>query len=178
VSNAPFTILVRDSGAPTNIDFYSGTIVDDSLPGPLAGLPTSAFPDSFVPTGGVAAYDGAANVYIYSNYTAGGFYNVYRWTGGTPDPELLPARQPIDEILSTGELYHRGANSDEVYDSGGREKYSIPTGKLHFAYENTDGVEPFMIYTLIYWDQVEDNDSDNMFIDIYTIPTADLDELE
>ncbi len=178
ITNAPFTILQRDSGAPTNIDFYSGAVDDDSLPAlPLVGLPTNQLPEGFFPTGGVAAYDETTNVYIYSNYTAGGFYNVYRWTGGaTPDPELLPVRQPIHEILTTGELYHRGAGSDEVYDAAGRKKYSIASGNLHFAYENTDGSEPVMVYTLVYFDRLDWDD--NMYIDIYTIPTAELRDLE
>ena len=175
--NAPLTIFTRDS-SPTKVDFYDGIVTDVTLPaGPLASVPTSDLPSGFSPTGGVGVYDAITGVYVYSNHAAGGLYNVYRWTFAAPDPELLPVRQSIHAILESGELYHRGANSDEVYDSSGKKKYSIPTGKLHFAYENTDGSEPVMFYTLVYFDRVE-GDDDNMYIDIYAIPTADLGELD
>jgi hypothetical protein len=174
------TLLLRED-SPTGADVYNGAITG-SPSGPVVsspfGAPTTApLPDSFEPTGGTAAYDSASAVWVYSNYDTAGYYNVYRWDS-TLIVEKLPLRQRIDAILATGELYHRGANSDEVYDDNGRRKYSIPTGKLHFAYEITIASVPTMFYTLVYFDEVGDRDDDNMYIDIYAIPTGDLGDLE
>lgn len=172
---AEYLIALRDSAVEPLVLFPDS--VNNVAPpgGPLAGLLPAQLPAGFDTVGGALAYDSLSNVYVYSDYKGAGFYDVYRSTV-TGEPELLPVRQSIDAILATGELYHRGANSDEVYDANGRRKYSIPTGKLHFAYENTDGVEPVMLYTLVYFDQVS-RDS-KMYIDIYAIPTANLGDLE
>ncbi len=172
-------ILVRD-GPADEFDIYADSHNDSLFPGPPMASPgtPSPTPDGRVLNGGVAAFDSPNHTAIFSAHAGGGFYDVYKIDTLAPTTaERLPVRQSIDEILSTGELYHRGAGSDEVYDSSGKKKYSIPTGKLHFAYENTDGSEPVMFYTLVYFDRVE-GDDDNMYIDIYAIPTADLRDLE
>ncbi len=178
---APIAILVEDS-SPSVIDVYSGNINNAFLPGPapdppIVNTPTSAFPEGYRGTGGSAAWEADVPVFYYSNYDSGGSFDSFRWDSAAV-PERLPSRQTIDAILATGELYHRGANSDEIYDGSGRRKYSIPTGKLHFAYELTIASVPTMFYTLVYFDEVGDNDDDNMYIDIYSIPTEDLEELD
>jgi len=174
---ADYLVVLRDSVVEPLVLFPDS--VNNVAPpaGPLAGLLPAVLPTGFDTVGGSLAYDSADGIYVYSDYQGGGFYDVYRSTVAG-EPEVLPVRQRIDAILDTGELYHRGANSDEVYDANGRRKHSIPMGKLHFAYEITIASVPTMFYTLVYFDEVGDRDDDNMYIDIYAIPTADLNKLE
>ncbi len=173
---APFVLFMRDDLTPTQITIYSQTVTDIGLPaGPLGGTPTFPLPDGGIPSGGVGLYESSTNTYVFSQYD-NGIYNVYRWDL-VAIPELLPVHQRIDAILSNGYLYHRGTNSDEVYDASGNKKYSIASGKLHFAYENSDGAQPVMYYTLAYIDATADDD-DNMYVDIYWIATSDIGDLD
>jgi hypothetical protein len=112
--------------------------------------------------------------------SAGSFlgYATWTWQFGPPyAPTLLPIGKRIDVLLSTGELYHRGNGKDIVYSWQGKEKYEFAVGSLRFVEERLVGAVPTLVYTLVLR-QPEKDDEDSLLIRVYTIPTADLDELE
>jgi hypothetical protein len=171
------SVFTGDTGAPGQL-FRDFAIITDSLPvlgpGNLTSDGSVAIPGG-LPGPGLFDYDTDLNTYSYSGWGDGGYTAFTRNSGGTVTE--IPGSARIDAVLSDGRLYSRGMLEDRVYLPTGELELSIPTGRLRFAYE-IPGTEPTMIYTVAYFDTSRDYDYGNLFVEIYSIPTADLALLE
>jgi hypothetical protein len=65
-----------------------------------------------------------------------------------------------------------------VYDWNGKRKHSFPVGDLRFVGERDVGAKATLFYTLVYWENKSGGEDDRMHVKVYSIPTADLDELD
>ncbi len=128
------------------------------------------------PANGFYQHDSVRGRSIFSWWTGAG-YTTYKWDS-LLNATLLPTVARIDALLSDGALYHRGDGTDYVYDWDGKRKHSFPVGSLRFVGERDVGAEATLFYTLVYWENKSGGDDDQMHVKVYTIPTADLDELD
>lgn len=170
------SVFMGDSGSSGTLFLDQAPITTDSFPALAHVLPDVAVPGGAVPAAAFATYNTDLDTYAFSGWSADGSYSVFTRDAGDAVTDLGGIGR-IDSILSDGRLYHRGASSDLVYNPAGELELTIPTGRLRFAYE-TGTVPPTMIYTIAYFDTSRDNEFGNFFVDIYSIPTTDLAELE
>ncbi len=119
-----------------------------------------------------------------------GKYKSYSWslpTLGPPpvDPPNLKllsgVKGRIDAVLTSGQLLSFEDNGCTVYDSAGNKLFDFPLGGLKFCYERWDpsSVPPqFKLYfSLAYWLYGRDEKADQLYVEVYAIPTANLSSL-
>jgi hypothetical protein len=123
-------------------------------------------------------YTGVGGTGIVSQYWEGRYLN-YKWdTNNLGEPELLDIPYRIEALLTSGELFCRGDNMGMVYTQGGDEVSSFPMGALKFIYElyNTVSSSYKMIFVMPY--SVGSHDDREIYFKVYSIPTADIEELD
>ena len=125
-------------------------------------------------TSGFFHYNPVSGTRIYSSYV-GGDYVTYRWDNALL-PVPLPLTSRVDMLLSNDFMYSRGEKEDTVYDASGSKKYEFASGELYFAYERFVGGVPTLFFTLAFWKRAGVGD-DDMYIRVYSLPTADLGDL-
>jgi len=124
------------------------------------------------------AFSGAGGTGIVSQYWDGRYLN-YKWDNtNLNEPELLDIPYRIEALLSSGELFCRGDNMGAVYTQGGDEVSSFPMGALKFVYELYDSASSAykMIFVMPY--SVGSHDDREIYFKVYSIPTADIKELD
>jgi hypothetical protein len=116
-------------------------------------------------------------------------YKSYSWTSTTlgppaidpPDLKLLSGiDERIDAVLTNGQLLSFADNSCTVYSSTGKKLYKFPLGSLKFCFERWDAVDTRseLYFTLTYWQYGREEKPDQLFIEVYAIPTASLGGLD
>jgi hypothetical protein len=187
VSFFPLNSTISDNIAFLDIDTATGFATErvlsvDYPPGYGAPTPIAVASPVAPPGVGNGFYHRDPNAVrsVFSHYD-GFSFNTWAWKSSlTPLP--LPISDPIHDLLTTGELYHRGGEEDTVYGFDGSKRYEFPAGSLRFAYETFDdpggAAIPMLYYTLIYWESGGDGGDDQLYIRVYKLPTADLDKLD
>ncbi len=109
--------------------------------------------------------------------TAAGSWRCVRWNGaGFADSMVLPGiTHRIDALLTTGRLFSTEGDVGRVYDSSGAEIASFPLGALRFIGERYVDGAPLALFSLARI--VAETYSETLAIDLYSIPTADLETL-
>ncbi len=123
-------------------------------------------------------FTGVGGTGIVSQYWQGRYLN-YRWDNANlNEPELLDIPYRIEALLTSGELFCRGDNMGAVYTQGGDEVSSFPMGALKFVYElyNTVSASYKMIFIMPY--SIGSHDDREIYFKVYSIPTADIKELD
>ena len=121
---------------------------------------------------------GAGGTGIVSQYWQGRYLN-YKWDDNNlNEPELLDIPYRIEALLTSSELFCRGDNMGMVYTQGGEEVSSFPMGALRFVYEIYDSASSAykMIFVMPY--SVGSHDDREIYFKVYSIPTADIKELD
>ncbi len=144
---------------------------------PFVPIARGPVPLPVTSTNGFYQHDSNSGRSVFSFPSSFG-YTTWVWEEPAPYiPRMLPIGRRIDVLLSTGELYHRGEGSDVVYGWDGKKKHEFPVGDLRLADERDVGGVATLIYTLVFREH-ENKDDDAVHLRVYTIPTADLDELD
>jgi len=123
-------------------------------------------------------FSGAGGTGIVSQYWQGRYLN-YKWDDNNlTEPELLDIPYRIEALLTSGELFCRGDNMGMVYTQGGDEVSSFPMGALKFVYElyNTLSASYKMIFVMPY--SIGSHDDREIYFKVYSIPTADIKDLD
>jgi hypothetical protein len=109
--------------------------------------------------------------------TAAGSWRCVMWNGvGFADSMVLPGiTHRIDAMLTTGRLFSTEGDVGRVYDGSGAEIASFPLGALRFIGERYVDGAPLALFSLARI--VADTYSETLAIDLYSIPTADLETL-
>ena len=116
---------------------------------------------------------------------AEGKYKSYSWTptllapppADPPDLKPLPGiRGRIDAVLSDGRLLSFDGGVCTVYGPAGFKLFDFPLGGLKFCYERQDSLDgQFKLYfSLAYWQYGRDEKPDQLYVEVYAIPTANL----
>jgi hypothetical protein len=119
----------------------------------------------------------------YLSFYQDNSFRTLKWTHANPGftyKFLSGIPHKIHSVLSNGDLFCIVNNMAYIYDNEGRKKFDFPLGKMHFAYELRTVPVPLMIFTLTriqdgYWDG---DWSDAFFIEVYSIPTSELQRLD
>ncbi len=166
------SFLVEDAGA------YSEHLAMVTETGwtDLGGAGTVTLPGA--PSTGFYQCDPLNGRSILSWWTGSGWATCKWSVGPALPPTMLPTGARIDALLSDGSLYHRGDVTDYVYDWNGERIHSFPVGDLRLVGERDVGGVPTLVYTLVYWENKSGGGDDRLRVKVYTIPTADLDELD
>jgi len=123
-------------------------------------------------------FTGISGTGIVSQYWEGRYLN-YKWdSNNLIEPELLDIPFRIEALLTSGELFCRGDNIGMVYTQGGDEVSSFPMGALKFVYELYDSASSAykMIFVMPY--SVGSHDDREIYFKVYSIPTADIKDLD
>jgi hypothetical protein len=109
-----------------------------------------------------------------------GTYKNYAWDDGLAVRELTGMHRRIDALLTSGELLSFTYGVCSVYDGNGTRKYGFPMGSLHFCFEKYDiAAGTYRLYfSLAYWIYGYHDSNDNLYINVYSIPTASLESLD
>jgi hypothetical protein len=112
--------------------------------------------------------------------SSAGVYRNYSWDEGLTVRKLSSMIRRIDAVLSSGELLSFTYGICSVYDGKGNRKYGFPMGNLHFCFEKYDlaAGEYRLYFSLAYWIYGYQNGNDNLYIEVYSIPTAELETLD
>jgi hypothetical protein len=162
--------------------------IRNAVPGGL--LPVRTYPLYTVPElDGVARCQYFHNEDLLRSYvswfdTAAGSWKCISWDG--PGPVVttsLPITHRIDAVLTNGQLFSTEDETGRLYQANGDEVSTFPLGSVRFVGERyidfaLDGVttsDATVIFSLarMTWGK----DSRTLSIDLYTIPTADLETL-
>jgi len=171
------TTLVNEGGTSNYYDRVSAFAFATSgytLSWPPSAVPAPGIPGS--PLQGFYFRNPAATGLRFLSAWNGSGYANYRWTDTSP-PAALPFNNRIEALLSSNELFVVDREQAVIYSPAGERKYSFPLGDLHFAYETYIGGVPTLLFSLIYWDQVSNN-NEEFHINVYSLPTASLATLD
>ena len=122
----------------------------------------------------------ASNPSYMSKYEAStGAYRNFTWDDTLVARELEGMNRRIDALLSSGELLSLDRGVCIVYDAGGNRKFSFPMGSLHFCFERYDsGGAARLYFSLLYWIYGYHSGNDQLYINVYSLPTANLATLD
>ena len=98
-----------------------------------------------------------------------------------PTPGLLSGvKGRIDAVLTTGKLLSFENGACTVYSAAGKKLYRFPLGGLRFCYERWDSaaLEFKLYFSLAYWKFADKDGQDELFLEVYALPTADLADLD
>jgi hypothetical protein len=119
--------------------------------------------------------------------SASGRYLTYSWTPTTysgMDPSdlklLSGVKGRIDAVLSNGQLLSFDGGACTVYGPAGLKLFAFPLGGLKFCYERYTGSTPdtaTLYFSLAYWLYGRDEKPDQLYVEVYAIPTANLRDL-
>jgi hypothetical protein len=116
----------------------------------------------------------------YLSYWTGSKYRTCSWysaSAPTGVTELSGLDGRVDAVLSSGLLLSFADNSCTVYDAEGRKLYKFPMGGLKFCYESIDAGTPTLYFSLAYWQFGKDEKADELYVEVYALPTANLRDL-
>jgi len=156
---------------------------DPSKTGGVGTLGTLSRPDMALPSlpapGSGAFYyhrPVAPNTSYLSWYDSStGDYRNYAWDDTLTVRQLTSMNRRIDALLTSGELLSLANGVCSVHDAGGNWKYSFPMGSLHFCFESYDAAGSARLYfSLMYWIYGYQSGEDQMYVTIYSLPTANL----
>ncbi len=165
---------------------HFGEVEADADPSKAGGVGTPGtltrpdMPMPSLPTPGSGAFyyhrPVAPNTSYLSWYDSStGDYRNYAWDDTLTVRELTGMNRRIDALLSSGELLSLSNGVCSVHDAGGNWKYSFPMGSLHFCFERYDATGAARLYfSLMYWSYGYQSGNDQMYITIYSLPTANL----
>jgi len=124
----------------------------------------------------------------YLSYPSGSGYVSCSWTWDTDNAataasgfqRLSGIDGPIDAVLSTGQLLSFENGRCTVYSEAGAKLYDFPLGSLKFCYERWDPVDGRfeLFFSLAYWLWGRDEKSDQLYVEVYSIPTTSLSSLK
>jgi hypothetical protein len=165
-------------GAKTNTaDGF--TLISSSLPTDLGPVPDGL-------TNAFYAHDPVLDR-SYLSFRSGSSYSTYAWnwdheaTGIAANSfqQLAGIKGRIDAVLTNGQLLSFADNSCTVYDPAGVKLYAFPLGSLKFCYERYDSLDSLykVYFSLAYWQFGRDEKPDQLWVEVYAIPTANLREL-
>jgi hypothetical protein len=169
---------------------HFGEVTADADPSQPGGMGTTispirldiALPSLPTPSSGAFYYHrpAAANPSYMSCYEAStGTYRNFTWDDTLVTRELTGMQRRIDALLSSGELLSAARGVCSVYDAGGNRKFSFPMGSLHFCFERYDASGAARLYfSLLYWIYGYQSGNDQIHINIYALPTANLAALD
>jgi hypothetical protein len=120
----------------------------------------------------------------YLSLPSGSSYVSYSWmwdessAGTIPSgfQQLVGVKGRIEAVLNNGQFLAFDDNTCRVYSDAGAKVCDFPLGGLKFCYERWDPVDPqFKLYfSLAYWLWGRDEKSDQLYVEVYAIPTDSL----
>jgi hypothetical protein len=116
----------------------------------------------------------------YLSYWTGAKYRTYSWYSASAPSgvtELTGLDTRVEAVLSSGQLLGFADNSCTVYDAEGRKLYKFPMGGLKFCYESIAAGTATLYFSLAYWQFGRDEKADELYVEVYAIPTANLRDL-
>lgn len=117
--------------------------------------------------------------YLSYYSTSARAYRSYSWLTNAGDElkELTDIEDRIDALLTTGELLSFDSGACTVYSASGVKQFRFPLGGLRFCYERHDGAEYRLYFSQAYLYYGRNDKSDQLYLKVYSLPTADLDSL-
>jgi hypothetical protein len=120
----------------------------------------------------------------YLSYRSGSGFASYSWTwdeqstgiAAADFQQLTGIKGRIDAVLTSGQLLSFEDNRCIVYGPAGNKLYDFPFGDLKFCYERWDPTDlKFKLYfSLAYWIYGREEKADQLYVEVYAIPTASL----
>jgi hypothetical protein len=175
---------------------YSGTVFEEAgvigtttsgvgppllfLPGGPAPIPVGArSPVQGLPTFGSAVryFRSPTTGFSYVSFWNGRSWQSWYWDGSLQAMPLAVSYR-IEAVLTTGELFCRSDTAGYVFSADGDRKYSFPLGDLEFVGERYEpsGTVAKMVFVLPVI--TGRRGEQEVEFGVYTIPTADLGDLD
>ena len=192
--------IYPDSTAGSDLQFFLGsqgtaayceygcqTNTIDGVTYVSSGLVTDLGPVAVSLTDAFYAHDpNPARNRSYLSYRSGSSYVSYAWTWDHLAPgiaasgfqQLTGIDGRIDAVLTNGQLLSFADNSCTVYGPAGNKLYKFPLGSLKFCYERYDSGTPTLYFSLAYWQYGSEEKPDQLYVEVYAIPTANLASLD
>jgi hypothetical protein len=170
-------------GVGAYYEFSCQTNTTDGLTYNAVGLATSlgSVPDDL--SNAFYAHDPILNK-SYLSYPSGSSYVSYSWIWdenataieASDFRQLTGVKGRIEAVLNNGQFLAFDDNTCRVYSDAGAKVCDFPLGGLKFCYERWDPVDPqFKLYfSLAYWLWGRDEKSDQLYVEVYAIPTDSL----
>jgi hypothetical protein len=122
----------------------------------------------------------------YLSYWSGSSYVSYAWSwdhqatgiAAAGFQQLTGVTGRIDAVLTNGQLLSFDDGSCTVYSPTGSKLYEFLLGSLRFCYERYDGGTPKLYFSLAYWLFGQEDRPDQLYIEVYAIPTDSLASLK
>ena len=81
-------------------------------------------------------------------------------------------------MLTNGQLLGFDEGVCTVYSEAGKKLFDFPLGNLKFCYEVTDGFAGTLYFSLAYWLFGREEKADQLYVEVYSIPTSSLSSLK
>jgi hypothetical protein len=107
-----------------------------------------------------------------------GFGTTKRWYCRFGIQQLTGVKGCIGAVLTNGQLLSFDDGVCTVYNDAGKKLFDFPLGSLKFCYEWTDGSTSTLYFSLAYWLFGRDEKSDQLYVEVYAIPTNNLASLK
>jgi hypothetical protein len=122
----------------------------------------------------------------YLSYWSGSSYVTYAWAwdheataiAASGFQQLTGVKGRIEAVLSNGQILAIDEGVCKVYGPVGNKLYKFPLGSLKFCYERYDSGTPTLYFSLAYWQYGSEEKPDQLHVEVYAIPTANLANLD
>jgi hypothetical protein len=183
----PQYFLGYSSGVMAYYEFAGQTSISGFTSG-VTGLSTTL--GGLVPTGLSNAFycHDPLHDKSYLSYPFGSGYLSYSWDWDTDNTGIAASNFKrlsgvsgrIGAVLSSGQLLSFENGRCTVYSEAGAKLYDFPLGSLKFCYEQWDPADSrFELYfSLAYWLWGREEKSDQLYVEVYSIPTTSLSSLK
>jgi len=119
----------------------------------------------------------------YLSYPTGSGYRSFSWDSSSAPiglTELTGIDGRIGAVLTNGQLLSFADGICTVHSYDGKKLFDFPLGALRFCYEQWDPVDLRyeLYFSLAYWLWGRDEKSDQLYVEVYSIPTTSLASLK
>jgi hypothetical protein len=189
VGSDPQFFLGYSSGATAYYEFAGQT--DAVGPGftlGSTGLPTTL--GGQVPSGLSSAFYAHDPLLdrSYLSYRTGSSYATCAWTWNHDNPgidasgfqQLAGVKGRVEAVLNNGLFLAMDKAACAVYQPSGQKLYDFPLGGLRFCFERWDfGENRYKVYfSLAYWIYGRNDKPDQLYVEVYALPSDSLNRLD